>query len=162
MSVITATGQNLPAAIREPRLKRLYSYWDSVRRGRRFPSRRDIDPLDFPYVLGNLMLIDVQSKPQRFWVRLHGTEMVVRARYDLTAKFLDELPDSEFRDYTIERCRQIVAAPAPLWVQHDRELDDRTYRYQALWLPLSDDDVAVTMLMCALIYEPSGEPLARL
>jgi hypothetical protein len=162
MSVIIATGRDLPAAIREPRLKRLYDYWCAARRERRFPSRRDIDPLDFPYVLGSLMLVDVVREPLRFWVRLHGTEMVARAHYDLTGKFLDELPISEFRDYTIMRCRELVEGPQPLWVQHDRELDDRRYRYQALWLPFSDDDATVAMLMCALIYEPSGMPLPRL
>jgi hypothetical protein len=160
MSVIVATGQDLPAAIREPRLLRLYDYWCAARQGRRFPARRDIDPLEIPYMLGSLMLVDVLRDPLRFRVRLHGTDMVARAGYDLTGKFLDELPISEFRDYVIERCRQIVEATQPLWVQHDRELDERQFRYQALWLPFSDDDTTVSMLICALIYEPTGEPRA--
>ena len=160
MSVVAATGPQLPGAIREPRLKRLYEYWCSVRGGRRMPARRDIDPLDFPYVLGNLMLIEVRRDPLRLWVRLHGTEMVARARYDLTHKFLDELPISEFRDYTIARCRELVAAPQPMWVEHDRELDGRIFRYQALWLPLSDDDSTVSMLMCALFYDDARAPRA--
>ncbi len=162
MSASAATGQDLPGAIREPRLKRLYEYWRAARHGRRFPSRRDIDPLDIPYMLGSLMLVDVRREPLRFWVRLHGTEMVARARYDLTGKFLDELPISEFRDSSIDRCRQLVETGQPLWVELDRQLDGRTYRYQALWLPFSDDDTTVSMLMCGLIYEPTGEPKPRL
>ncbi len=162
MSVIAATGQELPAAIRDPRLRRLYEYWSVARGGRRFPARRDIDPLDIPYVLGNLMLVDVLHDPERFRVRLHGTAMVARAGYDLTGKQIEELPISEFRDYVLERCRQLVRAPEPLWVQHDRELDGRRFHYQALWLPFSDDDIGVSMLMCALIYAPSGDPRPRL
>ncbi len=108
------------------------------------------------------MLVDVLREPARFRVRLHGTQMVARAGYDLTGKFLDALPNSEFRDYVTTRCRQIVEAPQPLWVQHDRALDDRVFRYQALWLPFSDDDATVTMLMCALIYESYDETRPRL
>jgi len=40
-----------------------------------------------------------------------------------------------------------------LAVRHNRILDGRIRRYEALWLPLSDDDCTVTMLLCALIYE---------
>jgi hypothetical protein len=154
MSVRAATGDALPAAIREPRLRRLYDYWDGVRHGRRFPSRRDIDPLDFPYVLGSVMLVDVLREPLRFRVRLHGTEMVQRAGYDLTGKLIDELPISEFRTLVIGRCRQLIDAAQPLWVRHDRALDGRIHQYQALWLPLSDDGARIAMLMCGMIYDP--------
>jgi len=33
---------------------------------RRFPARADIDPLDFGYVLGHVMLLDVLRDPLRF------------------------------------------------------------------------------------------------
>ena len=153
MSAPTATGQDLRSAIREPRLRRLYDYWDAARHGRVFPSRRDIDPLDFPYLLGNVMLVDVLDDPRRFRVRLHGTNLVARSRYDLTGKLVDELPFADYRDLTLKRCRELTARPRPLWVERDRVLDQRTFRYQALWLPFSDDDTSVSMLMCAMIYE---------
>ena len=157
MPVAAAEG-DLSAAIREPRLKRFYDYWQMARRGRRFPARCDIDPLDFPYMLGNVMLVDVLRDPLRFRVRLHGTEMVARSQYDLTGKLLDDLPISEFRDLAVGRCRQMVEDPRPRWVQQQRVLDGRIHHYQALWLPLSADGATVTMLMCGLIYDPDTEP----
>jgi len=57
---------------------------------RRFPSRRDIDPVEIRYVLGWVMLIDALRDPVRFRVRLHGTGMATEAHYDLTGKFIDE------------------------------------------------------------------------
>ena len=73
---------SIAAKIADPRLRRFYDYWTGKCGERRFPARRDIDPLDFPYVLGNLMLVDVLRDPQRFRVRLHGTNLVARMHYD--------------------------------------------------------------------------------
>src|SRR5215467_3438721 len=98
--------KHLPAAsdIRDSRLQRLYQYWLEKKGQRRFPTRRDIDPVDFPYVLGHVILVDVLRDPLRFRVRVHVTEMVAKSCYDLTGKFLDEHPIPEDRRYVMERC----------------------------------------------------------
>ena len=152
-TAVLAPTDEFSSAISDERLIRLYEYWLKCKGNRRFPSRRDIDPLDFRYVLGRVMLVDVLHDPQRFRVRLHGTEMVQQARYELTGKFLDELPVAEYRDYVIEQCKGLVSRGEPLVVQHNRILDGRLRQYEALWLPFSDDGHTVNTLLCALIYE---------
>lgn len=146
---------DIAAGIRDRKLRRFYDYWREKRGERRMPARRDIDPLDFPYMLGNLMLFDVLADPQRFRVRLHGANVAARMQYDMTGKLLDEVPRPEWRAYIIERCRGLAEAGEPLLLSNDLWLDGRTSHYEALWLPLSDDGVRVTMLVCGLIY---GEP----
>jgi hypothetical protein len=141
------------SGITEPQLDRLYSYWLERKGSRRFPARRDIDPLDFPYLLGHIMLIDVLWDPLRFRVRVHGTEMARRANYELTGKLLDELPISDYRSYVIERCINLVETGDPVLVHHDRQLDGHSHHYEAVWLPLSDNGATVTQLICALIYQ---------
>jgi hypothetical protein len=141
------------AQIQDSRLRRLYDYWLAKKGTRRFPARADIDPLDFPYVLGNVLLLDVVRDPLRFRVRVHGTEMVMRAGYELTGKFLDDLPITDYRRYVRERCEGLVQDGEPRLVRHNRALDGRTRRYEALWLPFGDDGGAVSMLLCALIYD---------
>jgi hypothetical protein len=150
-ALATAT---LMREIAEPRLQKLYAYWSAARGDRRLPARRDIDPVDLSYALGHIMLVDVLRDPLRFRVRLHGTEMAMRADYDLTGKLLDELPLSDFRDYVIERCRQLVESGQPLRVQQERSIGGRLHGYEAVWLPLSEDGTTVNMLMCGLIYHP--------
>ncbi|SRR5258706_2081280 len=145
---------DLAAEVVEPRLQKLYAYWTGVRGTRRLPARRDIDPLEFAYVLGHVMLIDVLRDPLRFRVRLHGSELAMRVNYDLTGKLLSELPPGDFRDYVLDRCRGLVESAQPLRIEQDRRLDGRLHRYEALWLPLSDDGIAVSMLMLGLIYHP--------
>jgi hypothetical protein len=143
---------DVSSEIRDERLLRFYLYWLEHKGARRCPSRRDIDPLDFDYLLGNVMLVDVLSDPLRFRVRLHGSNMVMRAGYDLTGKLVDDLPIPEYRKYVIERCKGMVRTGTPLVVQHDRVLGGQPQRYEALWLPFSSDGTQVTMLLCALIY----------
>ena len=153
MTANVSAPDDVSSAIKDERLGRLYEYWLTRKGNRSFPARRDIDPLEFRYVLGWVMLVDVLHDPLRFRVRLHGSEMVQQAGYELTGKFLDELPDAEYRDYVIEQCRGLVSRSEPLVIHHNRVLDGRLRRYEALWLPFSDDDRTVDMLLCALIYD---------
>lgn len=143
---------DLDLGIAEPRLRKLYTYWSTRRGARCCPSRGDLDPLEFGYLLGNIMLVDVLRDPLRFRVRVHGTELSERAHFDLTGKLLDELPRSDFLDFVIERCRGLVETAQPLRVVQELVLNARVHSYEALWLPLSEDGVGVTMLMCALVY----------
>jgi hypothetical protein len=151
------TQRAAPASIEtskiiDTRLRRLYAYWNERRGDRRCPARRDIDPVDFSYALGSIMLVDVLRDPVRFRVRLHGSELVNRDHYDLTGKLLDDLPKTDFNVMVVERCQSLVATGDPVLIHHDRVLDGRDRRYEALWLPLSCDGANVTMLLCAFIY----------
>lgn len=151
-------GTHLPdlaAGIHEPRLARLYAYWLGLKGDRRFPARRDLDPVDLRYVLGHLLLLDVLRHPLRFRYRLHGAEITSRVGYDLTGKLLDEMPDPEYRDYAIRRCQELVETGEPLVIRRDRTLYGKPGSYEALWLPFSEDGVNVTMLLCGLIYDTS-------
>jgi hypothetical protein len=152
---------DLAAQLRDPRLGRLYAYWLERKRGRRYPARRDLDPVDLRYILGHLMLLDVLREPLRFRFRLHGSEITSRVRYDLTGKFMDELPDPAYRDYAIARCKGLVATGEPLVIRRDRTLDGQPWVYEALWLPFAEDGTEITMLLCAMMYEDRQHRLVR-
>jgi len=140
--------------IKHPKLQQLYDYW-SVKRGeRKMPSRADIDPLDMTFVMGNVILVDViAGTPLGFRIRLHGTNLVERAHYELTGKMLDELPQVEFRDLTRQSFTKVANSGKPLCVLNDRVLDDQPRRYETIILPLSVDDARVEMLLCGMIYD---------
>jgi hypothetical protein len=156
------THQPTTADIRDSRLRRLYEYWLAKKLQRRFPSRRDIDPVDSPYILGHVMLVDVMRDPLRFRVRVHGTEMVAKAGYDLIGKFLDDHSINEYRRYVMGRCEGLAGNAEPLLVRHDRMVDGKQRRYEARWLPLSDDGQQVTMLLAAMICDAQREPVFQI
>ncbi|HVC55165.1 MAG TPA: PAS domain-containing protein [Stellaceae bacterium] len=146
-------------AIINPRLQRLYDYWCERRGERRFPARADLDPLDLAYLMGNLILIDVvDGDPPGFFIRLHGTNLVQRAGYELTGKTLGELPISEFRELATQTFRHVARTGEPFRGYRDRVLDDRSHHYETLILPLSKDGERVDMLLAGLIYADEREP----
>lgn len=139
----------------DPRLQRFYAYWDARRRGRKFPARADLDPTDFPYVLGFVTLIGVQYEPLRFHFGLHGSELVRHGGYDMTGKGIEDVPGEENKRALRERCLSLLAGRQPQWVRSARLLDGRPMRYEAVWVPLSDDGETINMLMRALAYRES-------
>lgn len=128
-------------------LKRLYRYWTERRGAKRYPSRADIDPLDFAFALGRVSLIEVLDHPRRFRYRLVSTSHTARLGYEMTGKFLDEIPETEMRDYTERHYLMAVAKAVPLHVRDERVIDGRRWKHEALVLPLSSDGSAVDMLM---------------
>src|SRR5262249_3679195 len=116
MMVDQAEGR-LPLA--NSNLIRLYAYWEERRSKRPFPARRDIDPLDFSYVLGNVVLVDVLYEPLRFRFRLVGVNLVQRDGFDMTGKMVDELPEPQFRHHIIKTFTEVVQGRRPLSAVRD-------------------------------------------
>jgi hypothetical protein len=67
-----------PSIASDPGVQEFYRYWLGLRRGRRFPSRRDIDPAAIPRLLPKVLLLDVHRDPLDFEYRLIGDEVASR------------------------------------------------------------------------------------
>ncbi len=143
---------------RHPSLERLLDYWHRVRGARRLPARRDLDPLDFPYILGNVALIEVREAATRYRVRLYGTRLVAWLGHDLTGKTLDECPDPEFSRLVADAGDLAVAEGGPHWDRFSWQRDDDMRSCEALLLPLADDGLNVDMLLLALIGDGGEGP----
>ena len=137
-----------------PKLRQLYEYWDGKRGDRLMPARADIDPLDMRFAIGNVILIDViEGDPLRFHIRLHGTNLSERVRFDLTGKMLDEMPWTEFRNLTQASFTKVATTREPIHAHRDRILDSRRRYYETIILPLSSDGVRVDRILCGLFYD---------
>ncbi len=60
--------------------RQLYDYWCDKRKANSLPCRSDISPAEFPHLLPNVSLIDIEFDPFRFRFRLAGTRL--REIYD--------------------------------------------------------------------------------
>jgi hypothetical protein len=67
-----------PAVVTNTRVREFHSYWLARRGERRFPSRKDIEPTDIPYLLSGIVLLDVHYDPLDFEYRLLGDDIVTR------------------------------------------------------------------------------------
>jgi hypothetical protein len=141
--------------IKHPRLRQLYDYWDAKRGARSMPSRADLDPVEFRFVVGDVVMADViEGDPPRFRIRLHGTNLSERTNFDLTGKMLDEMPAPEFRELSTRSFRKVLRTREPLHALAERLLDGRMQRYEAIIMPLSSDGERVDRLMVGMIFEP--------
>jgi hypothetical protein len=145
-----AGDRELIDVIENDGLRRLYRYWQDKRAGRRYPSRSDIDPIDFAYVLGWIMLIDVSHDPLKFRFRLYGSELAGRLGVDMTGKYLDQHPQPEWRAYLGRSWADLVEKGEPTHGFFDRVIEQRKRSFESLRLPLSSDGATVDMLVIAV------------
>ena len=140
-------------AISEPRLRRFFAYVEEKRAGRLFAARRDLDPLDFPYILGEVVLLDVLYEPLRFRYRLVGAGLAGVRGYDLTGKFVHDHPDPEYRAFMLARYREVIERRRVTADACCLEFDGKLRAYQALRIPLSEDGETVTMIAAAVVID---------
>jgi hypothetical protein len=138
----------------KPALRQLYAYWDGKRAGRPYPARDDIDPLELKFILGCLLLLDVESgPPQRFRYRLFGSEIARHQGIDMTGKYTDEHPWQEFAAKIGGVYSGLVATARPCVVRRRQMIDDRYFDHQSLVLPLGRGKV--DMILVGVIFAPS-------
>ena len=142
--------------IREDRLLRLRDYWQTKRAGRRWPSRRDIDPCELRFTLGDLLLVDVLANPLRFRYRLTGSNIVLRVGYDLCGQGPEAIPDPRIRTRVMTAFTQVATMGEPLSESSDRTVGGVRYAYDLLVLPLSADQQRVDMLLVGQVYRESA------
>jgi PAS domain-containing protein len=147
----TAAMTDPLTAVSEPRLRRFYAYLEDKRAGRDFAARRDIDPLDFPYILGHVVLLDVLHDPFRLRYRIVGTGLAAWRGYDLQGKFVDDHPDPEYRQFVLARYRETVERRSATGGAYELFLDGKPRRYQSIRAPLSDDGTTINMIIAAFV-----------
>jgi hypothetical protein len=141
--------------IRHPDLRRLFDYWDSRRAGRRYPARRDLDPVEFSFALGNVTLIEVEYEPLRFRFRLMGSLQAQRVGKDLTGKAVNELPEPAYRTLLLQGYEEAIATGLPNTATYEQVIEGRPRQFEVLRLPLAEDGDRINMLLlCPMFFEP--------
>jgi hypothetical protein len=135
----------------------IHEYWQSTRRGRRMPSRADIVPAELTLHLPQILLADVLDEGKEFRYRLLGTRLTPYFPTRATGKtFTDALAPfgaatvkgtiAVYRSIVNERRAALIKGPGDYYHQ-----DAKTF--EAILMPLSDDDLNVTMILGAFEFE---------
>jgi hypothetical protein len=148
-------------AIADENIRRFFQYWVGKRGERKYPARADLDPVDFPYVLGDVVMVDAVSCPTgspwpwTFRYRLVGTKIVQRDGYDLTGRTLDELPEPEYRERVRATWMEACESGRPVHRVREILLDRRMRRYEVIVLPLASNGEDIDMLISVQRQLPS-------
>ncbi|HVO02417.1 MAG TPA: PAS domain-containing protein [Candidatus Cybelea sp.] len=145
--------------IESPILRRFFRYYLEKRGSRLFPARADLDPVDFPYALGDITLVNVHRDPLNFSFRLDGSRHVERFGFDLTGRSLDEFPYPEMRQAIFDSYRDVVDRREPLRYFRELESGGRWFRYETLLLPLSSDGTTIDMIVSAISFHDLQIPV---
>lgn len=146
------------AALRDEHLITGFNYWLESRGEKSMPSRSDIDPADFPpKALPHLLLADVVASEthRRYFHRLCGSAHVDASGWDQTGTYIDELPPRDgYRDYLIGLYDALIERKAPLYTESTYMWCESLVRTtRRLMLPLSDDQVEVSMVLAVQVFD---------
>jgi hypothetical protein len=142
--------ENCVGDLHDPRLRRLYDYWNGLRGDAAMPPKAAIDPIDFRYILGYVTLVDVESEPRRYHFRLDGSILARLSGMDYTGRYLDDLGMPDYIDFIAAGYDLVVDGGKPYAYRKEADFDAKTFDEETLILPLGTTD-AVTHLMVAVI-----------
>ncbi len=144
---------------RGPKLQQVYHYWRSKSRDGKLPRRSDIDPIDIPRLLPNLMIVEVVEDARRYVYRLVGTkEVEMRGRDPTGLSVIDGFlgPSFEdalsFYDRTVQS-RAPVFDDKPYISSNGRWISDET-----LFLPLSENGLRIDRILVFAASSPYQKP----
>lgn len=141
--------------IRHPTLQRFFAYWRAKAGTRPMPVRADLDPIDFRYALGYIVLVDVERNPLRFRFRLYGSGLVnYFGDGDYTGKYADELLPADYAPFVVKAYTAAVERRVPYYAHRDMVMDRQRLIYDVLTLPLADPAAPDEIGMLAILMIP--------
>ena len=145
--------------VESPILRQFFQYYLKKCGNRLFPSRSDLDPLDFPYALGDITLVNVHHNPLNFSFRLDGSHHVERFGFDLTGRSLDDFPYPDMRQSIFDSYKDVIDHREPRRYFRDLESAGRWFRYETLLLPLSSDGTTIDMIVSVISFHDLQIPI---
>ena len=157
MPVMTAPYVGTRAAgslITDARLRDALGYWQRQSAGKAMPRRPDIDPIDIPKLLPDVMPVEVLPSG-RYRYRLIGTENAEAHGMNATGRYLDEvLPGPEYKAHVLGLYDECVRSRRALYSEClfiSPQLAPERHT-KVLFLPLSDDGETVNQVFVVQVF----------
>ena len=148
--------------IQNGKLKQLLKYWTTISPDHRLPARTNIDPIQIPALLPNVMLVDVEQPATRFRFRLVGSAIVKLLGKDCKGSYVDEirLSDEEDLEDILADYLAVLTTSAPICKRRSvMTADNRQFLYERLLLPLASDGTMIDCLLGGVYFEEQPIPV---
>jgi hypothetical protein len=146
---------------RYPEIDRVLAYWRAKKGDRDFPSRVDIDPLDFTRALPRVMMAEVTADPLEFRYRVAGTGLFAMHGQELTGKLAHELEPPEFGALIHRHYVEVIERRIPILHGIELTVNYLATSYARIILPLSSDGKAIDRLMTCEAHEDHDHALQK-
>jgi len=144
----------------DARLKQALAYWIGKQVGREMPGRRDLRPAEMTAFLPDVLLFDVLADDdgtRQYRFRLMGTR-VAEHYGEHTGELVDDDPNEiarqRWRVVLDQACETRGAVRA---VSRAADPYKQWLLAEGLLAPLGDDDGAVAMVFCVMMFRPETE-----
>lgn len=135
-------------SVRGEVVERGFSYWNSKAQGGSIPARRDIDPLDIPSLLPQVVLLDIARDPWNFRFRLIGTNVAYHLSQDWTGSWFREIGHMAPPSRIFNNCMEVATSGEPMRSQTPYVGPHMNFiSAEDIILPLADDGRTVNMLL---------------
>ena len=128
-------------------LRRIWLFLEQKRGDRTMLSRADIDPGELRHVLPRVGLIEVHYAPQRYRIRLAGTQWTNDFGFDSTGMWVDQWPHEAQRRLLEESFAKTVAAKRAHYSRCHAFVDGAKLLFESMILPLSVDGETVNIVL---------------
>ena len=129
----------------QPGLQRVLAHWEALKRGANdIPFADDMKIASLPALAGELLLLDVFAKPERFRIGYLGDNIAGDGRGAAPGRFIDETDLASPFDYLRAQASATVERGAPTLYRADG-----AHPYARLMLPLWGDG-RIAMLLGAV------------
>lgn len=153
------------SALSHPEHVWIHDYWLARKPEDGLPSRRDIDPTDFPRLLPRIAVIACEEKDGRirYRYRLAGTEIVTRAGRDPTGKYFEDLYQGDYLATAMALYDDLRASKQPHFSERVFPIGDgESYlRYDRLILPLASDHQTIDQFLLLIVVVEQSGPVHR-
>ena len=146
-----------PESLSSEKLRALYRHWDQLRGIDTLPRRRDLSPIDFAYMLGQVTIVDVLRQPINFAFRLIGTQIEELGRQGDQGKTVDQIRPAYYRQMCEDAYKEAVEAASPLCLQLRSLRATTKAGYERMILPFTSGDGQVDVLLDAMDWSPGTQ-----
>jgi hypothetical protein len=146
---------------RFPDIDRVLAYWRAKKGGRAFPSRADIDPMEFTRELPRVMMAEVSYDPLEFRYRVAGTGLFAMHGGELTGKLARELDPPEFGALIHQHYVEAIERRAPILHVIELTVNNLAASYARIILPLSSNGEVIDRLMTSEAHEDHAYALQK-
>lgn len=144
---------DVPQSIRSRVIELGEAYWTSKLQNDRLPGRADIDPLDIPALLPQVILLDVRRDPWDFRFRLIGTNVVHHLSDDWTGSWMSEIEHMAPPSRIFNSCVDVASSGEPSRSETPYIGPHQDFvRAEDVILPLASDGVSPDMLLVFVEY----------
>lgn len=153
---ISGPSDRLPEGRLTERHRELLRYWQSKARGGKVPRRSDIDPLEMPRLLPNILLWDAKEEGE-YVCRLAGSEVDLSMGVAMKGCRLSDL-QCPLIDEAVEEFDAVFDAGMTSFAERTMAWLGKPFLYyRHLLVPLADDSDRIRILMSLLTFHPISE-----